>query len=367
MAEEMAAMDRTQQRAAMMAAAGLVRDYDAAAQRLGGWLEGRLGAEVVVSNLRVPTGAGLANETMLFEAAYTEDGQRKSIGLVARVKPFAVVLFPDPDFDGLVRLFQTLGASGHVKVPKVYWLEQDPSILGAPFFIMEQLKARTPVSQPPYTASGWLAEATPEQQRIAWTTAVEGLASVHNTPGELVSFIGWPKYGPTGEDQQLGYWEDYGRWIQLPLPDEVVALGEWVRKNRPNDPGIHLSWGDARIGNMMIDDNFDVVAVMDWEQPSLGGALQDLAWWLRLSDMMHSQPKLLDGMGTREETIALWHEITGVSTDDIEWYESFASVKLAILSVQMSVLKKAPLPTEAWPDNPIFRGLADRLGIAWGG
>jgi hypothetical protein len=71
-------------------------------------------------------------------------------------------------------------------------------------------------------------------------------------------------------------------------------------------------------------------------------------------------------MGTREETIALWREVTGISTEDIEWYEDFASVKLAILSVQMGILKKAPLPAEPWPDNPIFRGLADRMGIAWG-
>ena len=74
---------------------------------------------------------------------------------------------------------------------------------------------------------------------------------------------------------------------------------------------------------------------------------------------------LLEGMGTRAETIALWREVTGISTDDIEWYEDFATIKLAILSVRMGHLKGAPLPTEAWPDNPIFRGLAQRLGIAW--
>lgn len=31
---------------------------------------------------------------------------------------------------------------------------------------------------------------------------------------------------------------------------------------------------------MMFDKNFEVSAVVDWEQPSLGGALNDLAWWI---------------------------------------------------------------------------------------
>jgi aminoglycoside phosphotransferase (APT) family kinase protein len=119
---------------------------------------------------------------------------------------------------------------------------------------------------------------------------------------------------------------------------------------------------------MMFDEDFEVVAVMDWEQPSLGGALQDLSWWLRLSDMMHStgsgRPHL-EGMGTHAETVALWREITGVSTDDLDWYEDFTSVKLAMLSIRMGHLRGAPTPTEAWPDSPIFRALAQRLEIRW--
>jgi aminoglycoside phosphotransferase (APT) family kinase protein len=113
------------------------------------------------------------------------------------------------------------------------------------------------------------------------------------------------------------------------------------------------------MGNMMFDDKFEVVAVMDWEQPSLGGALHDLAWWLVLSDMRHGaapgRPHL-DGMGTREETIALWGEVTGISTADIEWYEDFTALKLSCLGIRTARLKGAPPPDEAW--------LARRLKVA---
>jgi aminoglycoside phosphotransferase (APT) family kinase protein len=114
-------------------------------------------------------------------------------------------------------------------------------------------------------------------------------------------------------------------------------------KNQPTG----LVWGDARLGNMMFDNNFDVVAVMDWEQPSLGGALHDLAWWLVLSDLHHrSTPTrpYLAGMGTREDTIALWHEVTGISTDEIEWYEDFTHLKMSCCSLTTSKLGRHPPP-----------------------
>ena len=118
-------------------------------------------------------------------------------------------------------------------------------------------------------------------------------------------------------------------------------------------------WGDARLGNIMFDDNFDVVAVMDWEQPSLGGALHDLGWWLVNSETMHGATDTrphLEGMGTRSETIALWETLTGKSAQEIEWFEDFARLKMSCLGVRMSALRGQPPPDERW--------LAKRLKVA---
>jgi aminoglycoside phosphotransferase (APT) family kinase protein len=339
MAEEAAQLDRNAYRAAIMATAGVSRDYEAMARSIAGWLEGRLGSDVTVANLRVPQGAGLANETLLFEAGYNEGGQRRPRGLVVRVKPTKAQLFPDPDFDGLFRLLSTLRDSGLVKAPNVLWLEQDPGIVGAPFFVMDMLAARTPVSHPNYNAEGWLAEATPEQRKIVWTTAVEGLASVHRVPGELISFIGWPQYGATGEDQQIGYWDAYGQWCGFPMPDEVRALGEWVRKHRPNDPGIHLSWGDARIGNMMFGADFKLAGVLDWDQMSLADPRHDLSWWLYFDNVYTAGSGVPRpaGMGDRADTIGLWEDRTGLKAGDLTWYDAFMLYKLAMISMKTAV------------------------------
>ena len=346
------------------------RELPVLADQLTTWLQGKMpkAHDIVLDNLAYPFGAGQSHETILFDAAWMEDGQRRTQGMVIRIKPVDYPMFPTDLFREQYQLMRLLHKDGRVKVAKTFWLEEDPTILGAPFFVMEKVRGRVAVSVPPYAQTGWVAEATPAQRRRMWEGGVRQLAAIQLVPRDGMDFL----RGPDGAREGLAQeWERYTRFLasiskqrSWPIFEAAFAkLRATWPKNQP--PGV--VWGDARIGNMMIDENFDVVAVMDWEQPSLGGALQDLAWWLRLSDMMHGQPRLLEGMGAREETIALWHDITGVSTDDIEWYEDFASVKLAILSVQMGVLKKAPPPTEAWPDTPIFRGLAERLGIAWGG
>jgi aminoglycoside phosphotransferase (APT) family kinase protein len=101
---------------------------------------------------------------------------------------------------------------------------------------------------------------------------------------------------------------------------------------------------------MMFDENFNVVTVMDWEQPSLGGALHDLAWFLVLSETMHGKNAAhgatLEGMGTREETIALWQEICGKSADDIEWYEDFTQLKMACTGIRIGQMRGTVMQDE---------------------
>ena len=110
---------------------------------------------------------------------------------------------------------------------------------------------------------------------------------------------------------------------------------------------------------MMFNEDFEVVAVMDWEQPSLGGALQDLGWFLTLSETMHGHTAQLgtwlEGMGTREETIALWEQVSGKSAADIEWYELFTQLKMACTGARIGQMRGETMQDEA--------SLRARLGV----
>ena len=68
----------------------------------------------------------------------------------------------------------------------------------------------------------------------------------------------------------------------------VDRLWEWLEANVPSATPTGLSWGDARLGNTMFDDDFRLVVVMDWELVSLGTPIMDLGWWLFFDDV-HSE------------------------------------------------------------------------------
>jgi aminoglycoside phosphotransferase (APT) family kinase protein len=327
-----------------------VRDLDVLAQQLTVWLSGRLdGArEVRVANLAYPVGAGLSHETILFDAAWTVDGRRHEQGLVARVKPGGHKVFPDDLFEEQFRVMQALGADGQVKVARTYWMETDEGVIGAPFFVMQKVQGRTPVTFPPYATHGFVAEATPARRRKLWENGVRQLAATQRVPLDGLNFLAGPG-GLKGLDQEWEKWARFLAWMSEDRRWEPLdAAYEKLEASRPANQAPGLVWGDARLGNMMFDDDFDVVAVLDWEQPSLGGPLNDLTWWLYCAELVHgatAERPHLDGMGTREETIALWAELTGASTADVEWYEQFTRLKFAVMSTRMAQLGKAPAPT----------------------
>lgn len=330
------------------------RDLDDLAGQLAAWLQGRIAGskDLRVENLAYPHGAGRSHETILFDARWSADGRPQAQSCVVRIKPMRHTVFPDDLFAQQHRVMQVLHEQGRVRVARPLWFEADATLLGAPFFVMERVRGRVAVSVPPYAQEGWVAEATPAQRARMWENGVRQLAAIQSTPLDSVQFL----RGPEGAEEGLAQeWDKYVRfvaWVSRDRPWPVLEKGlERLRANWPANQPPGLVWGDARLGNMMFDGNFEVVAVMDWEQPSLGGALHDLAWWLVLSDTMHgaaSGRPPLDGMGTREETIALWRELTGISPADIEWYEDFTHLKMSCTGVRLAQLGKMPIPDEAW-------------------
>jgi aminoglycoside phosphotransferase (APT) family kinase protein len=329
-----------------------VRDLDALASQLAGWIRGRLpeAQDVRVENLAYPKGAGQSHETILFDLSWAAAGRRHEQGWVVRIKPTSFTMYPDDLFEEQYRIIETLHAQGNVRVARPLGFEPDPSILGAPFFVMEKIHGRVAVTIPPYVQTGWVAEATAAQRAKMWESGVRQLAAIQKTPLGSVGFLAGPEHARSGLAQEWDKYERFVAWVSRdrrwpPLEAALKRLERMWPKNQPEG----LVWGDSRLGNMMFNDDFEVVAVVDWEQPSLGGALHDLAWWLVNARAMHcdadGRPKL-SGFGDRQDTIALWREVTGESTDDLEWYEDFTDLKYACLGIRMQGLRKAPLPDE---------------------
>lgn len=326
------------------------RNLSDLANSLTSWLGMKIrdASDIAVRNLEYPLGAGMSHETILFDASWREGGSEHAQGMVVRIKPMRETVYPDDLFDQQYQLIQLMHEQGEVRVAKPLWFESDAAILGAPFFVMEKVAGRVAVSFPPYSREGWVVETAPADRRRMWEDGVRQLAAIQRVPVSLAGFLELPG-GPDLFNQEVERWRRYIDWVD-PKGEQSLLRNTFDRllaagpANRPDG----IVWGDSRLGNMMIGPDFKVAAVMDWEQPSLGGALHDLGWWLWTdrNQTVAQGIEPLEGMGDREETIALWSEVSGKSPADIDWYEAFACFKMECLGLRMMTIRNMQLRAE---------------------
>ncbi|HEY2427352.1 MAG TPA: hypothetical protein VGI06_00370, partial [Acidimicrobiales bacterium] len=136
------------------------RDLDELRSSLQRWLASRLpaGAEPEIARLDAPDSNGMSSLTVLFDAAWTEDGARLMHSLVARVapEPASVPVFPSYDLDLQYRVIEGVAEASSVPVPPLLWSEPDPGPIGAPFFVMGRVEGRVPPDNMPYVFGSWV-------------------------------------------------------------------------------------------------------------------------------------------------------------------------------------------------------------------
>src|SRR3990172_4934102 len=128
-------------------------DQEAIRVRLTEWLKSKLPSadDLTLSSLTKP-GLGFSNETLLGELSWQEGdhGRQESLGF--RLEPRQFRVFPEYDLAKQVRVMQGLSKTP-VPVPDVLWLEEDPSVLGCPFYVMRKIDGEIPQDVPPHHAS----------------------------------------------------------------------------------------------------------------------------------------------------------------------------------------------------------------------
>ena len=349
------------------------RDADAAGRHLQRWLAGRTpGAEdLVVENVVAPPSSGFSNETLLFDARWTEAGRARTAALVARVEATGFQIFPEYDVEKQARVLALVAAKTAVPVPRVFGYEADESLLGAPFFVMERVAGEIPPDAPTYHVAGWMTEIAPAERTRVWWSGVEAMARVHAVDGATpeFAFLAAPGAGADPLERQLDEYERFVAWATdgrgHPLCERALA---WLRERRPRGQApLRLCWGDSRIGNQIFRDG-RCVAVLDWEMATLADPQQDLAWWL-FFDRHHSEscevPRL-EGLPSREETIARWESLTGLRAGDADYYEAFAALRFSVIMIRVGALfeQNGVIPAEAnfADDNSATRMLAKLVG-----
>ena len=313
------------------------RDFAKIRVGLEDWLAGKLPAarELRVGELTGPGLTGFSSDTFLFQASWLEDGAAQSRGLVARMPPSGMPVFPQYDIARQYRIQHALAGTA-VPLAGMLWLEEDPGVLGAPFYVMEQIAGRTPSDSPTYHTSGWVAELEPAEREAMWWSGLRALADVH---GADWRGLGLGSLDVAGDplEQHIAEYEHMLAWSNgKPQPNLESAL-RWVRAHRPppDEPRV-LCWGDSRLGNMIFQDS-RCAAVLDWEMARIGSPEADLAWWIYM-DRHHSEgaamPRLA-GLPGRSETVARYEEWTGHRVRHLEYYEVFAALRFAIIMIRV--------------------------------
>lgn len=236
-------------------------DLDLNLGALAGWLGRRLPGEAGLSVARV--GGGQSNPTW-----FVEWGAQR---LVLRKKPAGPIL---PGAHAVEREFRVLRAleGTDVPVPRALALEEDPAVLGTPFYVMERVEGRV-------FADCALPGLTPHERRAIYLGVARTLARLHAVDPAAVGLADFGRPGAYFE-RQLARWSRSYRESAGPRIPALDALMDRLAAGMPADDGaVAIAHGDFRIGNVLIHPTEPrVVAVLDWELATLGHPLADLAF-----------------------------------------------------------------------------------------
>ena len=323
--------------------------------RLAAWL----GTDEAVTVARV--GEGHSNLTYAVRAGRQQ--------WVLRRPPAGPLL---PTAHDVVREYRVLDlltrAEQPVRVPRPVAVCQDPDVLGAPFYLMEQVDGVVVRD----TLPGWLDEPARRALGLDLATA---FAELHRV--DIEPFVAAGLGRPDGYlARQLRRWTGQREGIQAAvsaaggrardLPD-YDAIRDWLAAHLPAEAEPAVVHGDAKLDNVVVGpgETPAVAAVLDWEMATVGDPRADLGYLLSFwpepdvegSSAAHPLAQLVTagaGFPSRDELVATWEQGTGRAAGDLTWFVTLAIWKLAVL-LEASYHRHLAGTT----DDPFFATLED--------
>lgn len=296
-------------------------------ERLAAWLDSSgiaVGGTLVVE--RITTGH--SNEVFLVE--------RAGLQFVLRRPPRTPL---SPTAHDMAREYRVLTAlverGSRVPVPAPIALCTDAEVLGAPFYLMDKLdgvvvrEALPPEMAHDATSGTELANAL-----------IDLLAGIHDFDWKIGGLDGFGR--PDGYlDRQVPRWlGQLERYKTRSIP-EVEEAAAWLAAHTPAMQEPTLIHGDYKLDNVMFAHGLPVgpLAVLDWEQATIGDPLVDLGWllglWLDPGETVSlfggANLALLghDPVPTRQDLAQRYAMVTGRDLTHIDFYCVLGLFKLA--------------------------------------
>jgi aminoglycoside phosphotransferase (APT) family kinase protein len=303
--------------------------------RLDAWLRPRLaevlpGVDGALEVLQFPNGN--ANLTYLLRVGGHE--------LVLRRPPLGQIA---PGAHDMKREFKVLSRLWRYfdRAPRAYLFCDDPTVLGADFFVMERRRGevvRTEIPEP-------MRMHAEVGRRIAFAL-VDAMAELHALDPTACGLADLGR--PDGFAQrQVAGWAK--RWELAKFDDSPAAMDELHRRlvsEIPAPSRASIVHNDLKLDNSQFDPaNPDRVAsIFDWDMATLGDPLIDLGtllnYWPDPADPPDASramnPGLAEiGLPTRAEITARYAARTGIDVAAVRWWEAFALWKTVVVVQQL--------------------------------
>ena len=273
------------------------------AEQLAAVLKDALGEEVAIEDLRQLTG-GASRQTWSFDALGA-DGSRRP--LILRRDP------PEASLKGMRAEALAIMAAGRAGVPEpeVIAHSDDPSLVGAPFILMERVEGETLARR--ILRDEQFAAVRP---RLAEQCG-EILARIHSVPAAELPELERPDV--------LGKLRE--TLAQFDDPSPALELGlRWLEQHRPEPTDDVVLHGDFRNGNLVVGPD-GVRAVLDWENVHRGDPMQDLGY-LCVRAWRFGADEPVGGFGPYGDLFRGYERVSGrrVDPEIVRWWQLYGTV-----------------------------------------
>jgi aminoglycoside phosphotransferase (APT) family kinase protein len=220
------------------------------------------------------------------------------------------------------------------RAPKVIAFCDDPSVLGAPFYLMERRRGIILRKELPPGADA----------KRACELLVDALVELHAVDYKAAGLGDFGKPAGYVERQVKGWIERYAGSQTDDLPAMATA-GTWLDAGKPADSPPALIHNDFKFDNVIFDPGLtQITGVLDWEMATIGDPLMDLgtslSYWMQHDDAALFQQPLFGvttrpGMMRRSEVAQRYFEKSGRRTDHLVFYYVFGLYKTAVILQQI--------------------------------
>ena len=135
--------------------------------------------------------------------------------------------------------------------------------------------------------------------------------------------------------------ESWDRYKEMPTPQPMIDYaGRWLTEQLNSRGSVELALvhNDFRNGNVMVDPDEGLNAVLDWETAHIGDPMRDLGWMCTNSWRFGQRHLPVGGFGHYEDLFAGYESVAGhpVDRDRVQYWEVFGSFWWAVGCLSMA-------------------------------